>query len=93
MTSDFDDDGEPTFIRLDRPNDDEMVQLFVRSGRPSAMRAHITGVGDICSPQGPVKVLREGRKILESVSSAWGRTQDYISLLEAVEMATEKSYV
>ena len=81
-------DDEPTFIRLDRPNDDEMVQLFVRSGKPSVMRAHITGVGDICSPKGPTRILREGRKILNAISIAWGRTREYVSILEAVEKAT-----
>ena len=79
------DDREPTFIRLDRPNDDEMVQLFVRSGRPSVMRAYITGVGNVCSPQGPVMILREGRKVLSAVSSAWGRTQEHVLLLTAIE--------
>lgn len=80
-----DENREPTFIRLDRPNDDEMVQLFVRKGRPSAMTAHIAGVGNICSSQGPVKILREGRKILSTVSSAWGRSRKQISILEAME--------
>ncbi|KAH8658274.1 hypothetical protein BX600DRAFT_64425 [Xylariales sp. PMI_506] len=84
-----DNDREPTFIRLDRPNDDEMVQLFVRSGRPSVMRAYITGVGNICaSPGAPGRILREGRKILGStISSAWGRSREYTSILEAVERA------
>ncbi|PGH17723.1 hypothetical protein AJ80_04731 [Polytolypa hystricis UAMH7299] len=78
-------DPEPTFIRLDRPNDDEMVQLFVRSGRPSSMRAYITGVGNIYAPQGPMRMLREGRKILAMVSTAWGRTQEYAEMLEALD--------
>ncbi|KAH8204431.1 hypothetical protein TruAng_001347 [Truncatella angustata] len=82
-----DDNHEPTFIRLDRPNDDEMVQLFVRKGRPSVMTAHIAGVGNICSSQGPLKILREGRKILSAVSSAWGRSREQISILEALEKA------
>lgn len=83
---------EPTFIRIDRPCDDELVQLFVRSGRPSTMRAYVTGVGDICGPQGPARMLREGRKVLVAVSTAWGRTQEYVALLEEVERATtEKS--
>lgn len=81
-------DDEPTFIRLDRPNDDEMVQLFVRSGKPSVMRAYITGVGDICSPKGPTRILAEGRRILNAVSIAWGRTREYVSILEAIEKAT-----
>ena len=81
-------DDEPTFIRLDRPNDDEMVQLFVRSGKPSTMRAYITGVGDICSPKGPTRILREGKKILNAISIAWGRTTEFVSILDAVEKGT-----
>ena len=82
-------DPDPTFIRLDRPCDDELVCLYVRQGRPSAMRAYITGVGDICSPKGPVRILKEGRKILNTLSITWGRTRKYIDILEAVEQATK----
>ncbi len=78
-------DPDPTFIRLDRPNDDEMVQLFVRSAK---MRAHITGVGDVCAAEGPVRILREAMKILATVSVAWGRTREYHDILEAMEQAT-----
>lgn len=84
-TSTYTSDPDPTFIRLDRPNDDEMVQLFVRSAN---MRAYITGVGDICAAEGPARILREGRKILGTVSVAWGRTREYHGILEAMEKAT-----
>lgn len=80
-----DDLPNPAFIRLDRPNDDEMVQLFVRSGRPAVMRAYISGVGDICGPKGPQKILREGRRILTGLSLCWGRTREYIDLLCGIE--------
>ncbi|OCL02292.1 hypothetical protein AOQ84DRAFT_393059 [Glonium stellatum] len=76
---------EPTFILLDRPNDDEMVQMFVRSGHPSRMRAYITGVGNVCSPRGPRRILREGRKILAKISPVWGCAREYMDLLEALE--------
>jgi hypothetical protein len=62
-----------------------MVQLFVRSAN---MRAYITGVGDICAAEGPARILREGRKILGTVSVAWGRTREYHDILEAMEQAT-----
>ncbi|GKU06647.1 transcription factor [Fusarium langsethiae] len=75
------DDENPTFIRLDRPNDDEMVQLFVRAG---VLKAYISGVGDIYAPTAPSRILREGRKILESVSLAWGRSTEYLDLLKAL---------
>lgn len=60
-----DEDAEspfPTSMALDRPADDELVQLFVKRG--SLMRANITGVGNLCSAKGPGRVLIEGRKLL-----------------------------
>ncbi|KAM0341675.1 hypothetical protein ACHAPU_009921 [Fusarium lateritium] len=77
----FSDDDNPTFIRLDRPNDDEMVQLFVRAG---VLKAYISGVGDIYASDAPARVLKEGRNILESVSLAWGRSTEYMDLLKAL---------
>ncbi|KAM0263258.1 hypothetical protein ACHAPA_008872 [Fusarium lateritium] len=80
-SSDQSDDENPTFIRLDRPNDDEMVQLFVRTG---VSKAYISGVGDIYAEAAPRKMLKEGKRVLESVSLAWGRNVEYLSLLEAL---------
>ncbi|RFN54062.1 transcription factor [Fusarium flagelliforme] len=77
----YSDDDSPTFIRLDRPNDDEMVQLFVRAG---VLKAYISGVGDIYGSGAPARILKEGRKILESVSLAWGRSREYLDLLNAL---------
>jgi hypothetical protein len=77
----YSDDDSPTFIRLDRPNDDEMVQLFVRAG---VLKAYISGVGDIYASEAPARILKEGRKILESVSLAWGRSREYLDLLNAL---------
>lgn len=77
----YSDDDSPTFIRLDRPNDDEMVQLFVRAG---VLKAYISGVGDIYASEAPGRILKEGRKILESVSLAWGRSREYLDLLNAL---------
>ena len=74
-----------SFIHLDRPCDDEMVQYFVRAGKPTRITAYITGVGDICAVDAPIKILQEGQKILGRVSSAWGRTSDYVEMLEALE--------
>ncbi|EED23244.1 C2H2 transcription factor, putative [Talaromyces stipitatus ATCC 10500] len=72
-------DANPTFIHLDRPCDDEIVQLFVRKGQ--TMRGNVTGVGDICSPQGPSRVLKEGIRILSSLAATWGITHEYIHIL------------
>ena len=84
------DERFPSFVHLDRPNDDEMVQLFVRSGRPSVMRAYISGIGDICSPKAPLRILKEGVKILTNVSMVWGRTDRYINVLTGMNAALLK---
>ncbi|KAL1617878.1 hypothetical protein SLS56_010800 [Neofusicoccum ribis] len=81
MTTLSDDLDQPTFIRLDRPNDDEMVQLFVRNGDPSRMKAHVSGVGNLLSPLGPERVLREGCKILSRMTLTWGSANEYLKIL------------
>jgi hypothetical protein len=69
---------EPSFIHLDRPCDDELVQLFVREGY--AMRGNVTGVGDICSPEGPERILRMGCETLSGLT-AWGISKKLIATL------------
>ncbi|KAH9222808.1 hypothetical protein DL95DRAFT_285815 [Leptodontidium sp. 2 PMI_412] len=59
----------PTSIQLDRPADDELVQLFVKRGQ--SMRANITGVGNLCSAKGPLRVLNEGQNLLKGLK-IWG---------------------
>lgn len=81
LSDDLLDHPLPTFIRLDRPNDDEMVQLFVRNGHPSRMKAHVSGVGNLLSPQGPERVLREGCKILSRMTLTWGSAAEYLRIL------------
>ncbi|KAG5795033.1 hypothetical protein H9Q69_005927 [Fusarium xylarioides] len=81
ISPDRSDDENPTFIRLDRPNDDEMVQLFVRTG---VLKAYISGVGDIYSANAPKRILKEGKRALENVTLAWGRNREYLELLQAL---------
>jgi hypothetical protein len=69
---------EPSFIHLDRPCDDELVQLFVREGH--SMRGNVTGVGDICAPEGPERILRVGCETLSSLT-AWGQSKKFVSIL------------
>lgn len=69
---------EPSFIHLDRPCDDELVQLFVREGH--SMRGNVTGVGDICAPDGPERILRIGCETLSSLT-AWGNSKQFIAIL------------
>jgi hypothetical protein len=51
-----------TFIQLDRPCDDELVQSFVLHG--NRMTPYMSRVGDICGIDGPRKVLLEGANFL-----------------------------
>ncbi|KAL1967885.1 hypothetical protein VTN77DRAFT_2302 [Rasamsonia byssochlamydoides] len=69
----------PTFIHLDRPCDDELVQLFVREGH--TMRGNVTGVGDICGPSGPARVLKEGIRTLSGLVSSWGIACEFVDVL------------
>lgn len=59
-------DGEttpdPSFCHLDRPMDDELVQLFVRAGHK--MCPNVSKVGNILDAQAAPRILREGRSIL-----------------------------
>lgn len=52
-------------IRLDRPTDDELVQLFIKRGR--GMRATLMGVGDVQGTKGPGRMLREGGRVLATL--------------------------
>ncbi|ESZ93522.1 hypothetical protein SBOR_6103 [Sclerotinia borealis F-4128] len=81
-----DDDDEqinecyPSTMQLDRPADDELVQLFVKRGQ--GMKALIMGVGDLCARngRGARRVLGEGKKLL-AVSGRWGVGRKYEEVL------------
>jgi hypothetical protein len=55
-------DAEPRFIYLDRPLDDELVQMYIRVG--NKVSAQLKGVGDISSDTAPVKILKQGYYLL-----------------------------
>lgn len=78
----------PTSMQLDRPADDELVQLFVSRG--DNMTATITGVGNVCSARGPERVLKEGKKILEELK-IWGVKKQGETLL--VKLLTDNRSV
>lgn len=61
-SSDLDDISS---IRLDRPTDDELVQIFIKRGR--SIKATIMGVGNITAANGPARMLREGCKLLNTL--------------------------
>ncbi|RAL13974.1 putative C2H2 transcription factor [Aspergillus homomorphus CBS 101889] len=69
---------ESTVIHLDQPCDDELVQIFVREGQ--AIQGVLTGVGDICAPQGPAGVLRAGSETFVDLMS-WGISRKFMSIL------------
>lgn len=69
-------------------DDDEMVQYFVRCGRPSVIHPHVAGVGSIYAAEGPGRILRVGWALLTAVSMAWGRTGKYVRILEGLETCT-----
>lgn len=65
-------------IRLDRPCDDELVQLFIKRGR--SMTASIMGVGNITAANGPLRMLKEGRKLLSTLDK-WPVRNQYLQVL------------
>lgn len=82
-----------TIILLDRPADDEIVQEFVMNG--PRMRANMTGVGDLYGEKGPERVLREGSKILRTLScwrawETWAKVLDRLVTLSKRERKRNK---
>ncbi|EUC42776.1 hypothetical protein COCMIDRAFT_102584 [Bipolaris oryzae ATCC 44560] len=85
---------EPSFCHLDRPLDDELVQLFVRVGH--RMCPNISKVGNILDPQAAPNILREGRCLLLAGSRAcvntdniapqftWGIEECYVKSLSGI---------
>ncbi|KAF5557472.1 transcription factor ZMS1 [Fusarium napiforme] len=70
---------DPTFIHLDRPCDDEMVQVYIRLGHK--MAGHLHRVGNICSPNAPPKILKEGIRMLSHArakNKEWGIEVSYV---------------
>lgn len=58
----IDPDALTTVVHLDRPLDDELVQLYIRWG--GKMTARLSRVGDVSGPTAPRKILDEGHRIL-----------------------------
>lgn len=77
------DDTVPTSILLDRPCDDEIVQIFVRRGHD--MQVLMSGAGAINTPPGMRRVLEQGIKLLRYAHYAnHGRCAEYERVLEGV---------
>lgn len=58
----IDPDALKTVVHLDRPLDDELVQLYIRWG--GKMTAHLSRVGDVSGTTAPRKILEEGHRLL-----------------------------
>ncbi|KAL2413151.1 hypothetical protein ABEF95_003395 [Exophiala dermatitidis] len=70
------------FMNLDRPCDDELIQNFIRSG--SLIRTHLENVGELCSRNGPVLVLKEGARLLRlKCANTWPIAERYATQLTA----------
>ncbi|KAJ4288479.1 hypothetical protein N0V90_011715 [Kalmusia sp. IMI 367209] len=62
ITYGSDENPEPSFLHLDRPLDDELVQTYVRVG--NKMSAYIANVGSIRDQVAPTRILKEGISLL-----------------------------
>ncbi|KAH0278534.1 hypothetical protein KCU91_g2394, partial [Aureobasidium melanogenum] len=76
---DMDEEFDPTMIQIDRPCDDELIQIFIRRG--NSMQPHMLGVGNICQPGGAHNVLKVGAKLIKNRCSAWPISKTYENLL------------
>ncbi|KAK4079012.1 transcriptional regulator family: Fungal Specific TF and C2H2 zinc finger [Trichoderma harzianum] len=59
--------SELPFFFIDRPCDDEMVQMYLRFG--NKMSAHMARVGIITQASAPSKILQEGIRLLENATA------------------------
>ncbi|KAF4345684.1 transcription factor ZMS1 [Fusarium beomiforme] len=76
---------DPTFIHLDRPCDDEMVQVYIRLGHK--MAGYMQRVGNICSSDAPPKILKEGIRMLSNAKAknkAWGIEDSFVKSLTSL---------
>ncbi|PNP51248.1 hypothetical protein THARTR1_08152 [Trichoderma harzianum] len=62
--------SELPFFFIDRPCDDEMVQMYLRFG--NKMSAHMARVGIITQASAPSKILQEGIRLLENATAGGG---------------------
>ncbi|KUL89489.1 hypothetical protein ZTR_04382 [Talaromyces verruculosus] len=58
-------DSQSTVIQLDRPCDDEIIQMYIRFG--PRLSARMTGVGRICEASSPRRILKQGLRLLDGL--------------------------
>lgn len=92
-----------SIIQLDRPCDDELVQLYVRFG--DQMTPYMAQIGDIKCKDAASKIIRQGIKLLcshndittdtqrgsgeRSHNFIWGAAENYISTLSALAASSQ----
>lgn len=74
ITSESDEAPEPAFLHLDRPLDDELVQMYVRLGH--RMSAYVANVGSIQESDAPKKIAREGLRLMAKKTQSAGGLHD-----------------
>jgi hypothetical protein len=93
QTSDEDSEFDLEFINLDRPCDDESVQMFVKRGYQ--VTANMVRVGDVCGEGAPRRVLKEGIRVIgggeEEGVGTWGVTTGYVEALKRLVGASKAS--
>ncbi|KAF2095955.1 putative C2H2 transcription factor [Rhizodiscina lignyota] len=78
----------PASINLDRPCDDELIQTFIRRG--GKMLAMMSGVGDVCSLEGPKRILEEAIKLLRTLTN-WGCSGNAIRILKSLSQVSRQT--
>ncbi|CAA9961592.1 Fungal trans domain containing protein [Pyrenophora teres f. maculata] len=76
---------DPSFLHLDRPLDDELVQTYVQVGHK--MSAYIANVGSLEATDAPTRIAKEGALLLAKHSSMWGIERSYTRLLSLLSGA------
>ncbi|KAG8625248.1 hypothetical protein KVT40_006999 [Elsinoe batatas] len=81
-----------SFVRLHRPVDDEMAQIWVRTGQPNKMTDLISGVGDINARQAPLRILALGEKLLAGYAQTWQGASYQAQVLERLSAVISNFY-
>ncbi|KAI6763990.1 hypothetical protein HG530_007779 [Fusarium avenaceum] len=74
----------PSTMQLDRPMDDELVQYFIRFGE--SLRLPLEGVDDLCSTEGPLRILHEVSNLLMEQHKPWGISETYARFLRDLKI-------
>ncbi|KAH7414398.1 hypothetical protein DE146DRAFT_640194 [Phaeosphaeria sp. MPI-PUGE-AT-0046c] len=93
IASESDETPEPSFLHIDRPLDDELVQTYVRLGHK--MSAYMANVGSIQENDAPKKIAKEGLRLLAKKPQDASQVQELTTdemLGAACTWGIERSY-